>query len=157
MNENEEESLLSENYANNGNSDEISRENDSDENDEPYDVNEDDCQPREADYTKANKLQFAKLCQKLDRIWAQRKKLTNKQTKETLLSYLLPSSLSKYLQSDDDAVHGSPYPFFRLILPDIDTSRPHCGMKESIIATSYGEAIGKFIYFLFYIKISITL
>ena len=148
MNENEEDSLLGENEANNGISNEISGDgnSESDGDDEEYYVKEDDCQPREADYTKANKLQFAKLCQKLDRIWAQRKKISNKQNKETLLSYLLPSSLSKYLQSvDKDDVHGSPYPFFRLILPDIDTSRPHCGMKESIIATSYGEAIGKFL------------
>ena len=62
MNKNEEESLLGENEANNGISNEISRggHGESDGDDEEYYVNEDDCQPLEADYAKANKLQFAK-------------------------------------------------------------------------------------------------
>lgn len=90
----------------------------------------------EPDCSKANLLPFAILCKRLEFLWKERSNRSNKRSKDVLLQYLLPSSLHKYLAG------GSPFPLFRLIMPEIDTSRPHSGMKEKLIATSWAEALG---------------
>jgi len=37
---------------------------------------------------------------------------------------------------------GSAFSFIRLMIPDKNAIRPHCGMKEKTIATTWAEAIG---------------
>ena len=99
---------------------------------------EDSYQPTDADETKANALSFAQLCRKFEILWKQRKLKSSRGivTKSDLLQLLLPPQLMKYLGS------GSPFPLLRLILPEIDTCRPHLGMKEKIIAQCWSDAMG---------------
>ena len=54
-----------------------------------------------------------------------------------LLGYILPPKLLGEYMGDT-----SPFPLLRLILPEMDTSRPHNGMKEKTIARSWAEAMG---------------
>ena len=94
-------------------------------------------QPRTPSYTKANSLPFHTICQRLDKLWEQRRITGRKAvSKSEKLKYLLPDSLMKYLEG------GSPYPFLRLICPDHDSSRSHTGLKEAMIAKVWGDAMG---------------
>jgi hypothetical protein len=38
---------------------------------------------------------------------------------------------------------GDPYPILRLIMPEIDTSRPNLGMQEKAIAKAWSQALGR--------------
>lgn len=91
---------------------------------------------REPTYTKTNSLSFHTLCGRFEKLWTQRKKNSDRVSKESRLQYLLPPKLKKFLGND------SPFPMLRLVMPEIDTSRPHNGMKEKTIGVAWAEAIG---------------
>eukprot|EP00978_Attheya_sp_CCMP212_P029441 scaffold104590_cov61-Attheya_sp.AAC.1 len=86
---------------------------------------------------KANALRFSTLVERMETCWKQRKKTQNKPSKDQLLEFLLPPKLKKILGPKQ-----SPFPILRLILPDLDTTRPHTGMKEKTIAIVWAEAMG---------------
>lgn len=88
------------------------------------------------DCSKANALPFPILCARLEVLWEQRFKKVNRQSKDTLWEYLMPDSLRRYID------RGSYFPLLRLLLPDLDTSRPHTGMKERTIAIAWADALG---------------
>lgn len=91
----------------------------------------------EPNYTAANALPFPTLVKRFETIWQQKKKVANKQSKDELLNYLLPRKML------DEHLDGcSPFPLFRLIMPDIDTMRPTMGMKEKKIANTWTAAMG---------------
>lgn len=98
--------------------------------------------PPEPSYTRANSLQFHTLVKRFDVVWAQRKRSSSsnqnlkRASKEDLLAHLLPKKLLTYLRG------GSPFPVLRLMMPDKDNVRPHSGMKEKMIASVWGDAIG---------------
>jgi len=94
--------------------------------------------PPEPDYSRANKIPFRKLCETFERVWSFKKKKASrrKTSKDEILETLLPKSLLEYLKG------GSPFPFLRLMVPDLDTLRPHLGMKELSIGKIWGQAIG---------------
>ena len=106
-------------------------------------------QPREADETRANKLLFSQLVERLEKLWLLRKHATNssfsvlprKKTKlsqeDKLSKYLFPKQLKTYFGS-----FSSLFPMLRLILPDLDNIRGHLGMKESVIAKAWTQALG---------------
>ena len=89
----------------------------------------------EPSYTKANAISFHILCTRLEKMWLQRNRKTNRQSKNDVFLLLIDDSLRAYL-------HGTSswFPLLRLVMPDIDTSRPHSGMKERNIALAWGEA-----------------
>lgn len=89
-----------------------------------------------ANCTKANSLLFFRLCRRFEILYNQRSKQTNKQTKQTLISCLLPDEMYQFLNG------SSFFPLLRLILPDLDTTRPHTGMKERTIAVAWADALG---------------
>lgn len=97
-------------------------------------------QPPEPPYDKVNKLRFYQLCERLELCWVQQKRKGNakrkKATKDQLLNCLLPPTLKAHIGDN------SPYPLLRLIVPDRDSGRPHTGMKEKVIANTWGEALG---------------
>lgn len=99
------------------------------ENDEPAITEE-----IEPDYTRANKIKFCELVDRLEHLWMERSK--RYWTKEQKLEYLLPKQLLVTLKG------GSPYPILRLMMPKIDTSRPHFGMLESSIINAWKGALG---------------
>lgn len=85
------------------------------------------------DYAQANKLSFRQLCHKLETVSEQRYK-KKKPPKDELLAYLVPKP--SYFKG------GSIFPILRLMVPDHDMTRPRLWMKESTIATTWGNAIG---------------
>lgn len=87
------------------------------------------------DYSKCNALPFSVLCERLEKLMEQRTK-KSRPSRDDLLEYLISNQLRKHIGK------GSWFPLLRLIMPDIDTSRPHTGMKEKTIATAWGEALG---------------
>ena len=94
-------------------------------------------QPPEPSYTKANARPFHTHCKRLETVWKQRRLSGRKAVSKTdKLHYLLPDSLSRYLEG------GSPYPYLRLLCPDHDSSRPHTGLKEATVAKVWGDAMG---------------
>lgn len=104
----------------------------SDGDDHDFDMNDEFI----ANCTKANSLLFFRLCRRFEILYNQRSKQVNKQTKQTLISCLLPDQMYQYLNGT------SFFPLLRLILPDLDTSRPHTGMKERTIAIAWADALG---------------
>jgi len=98
--------------------------------------------PPEPDYSRANAIQFYTLTKRFEAVWAQRKRSASsnrnikKASKDDLLAHLLPKTLLTFLKG------GSPFPFLRLMIPDKDNVRPHSGMKEKMIASVWGDAIG---------------
>ena len=89
----------------------------------------------EPNYTKANAISFHILCTRLEKMWLQRNRKTNRQSKDDVFLLLIDDSLRTYLNDS-----SSWFPLLRLVMPDIDTSRPHSGMKERNIALAWGEA-----------------
>jgi DNA ligase-4 len=87
------------------------------------------------DYAKANSLPFYVLCRRLD-VLLQQRLSKDRQSREELFHYLFPNQLRQYIGQ------GSWFPLLRLIMPDIDTSRPHTGLKEKTIALAWAEALG---------------
>jgi hypothetical protein len=83
---------------------------------------------------KTEAISFHVLCTRLEKMWQQRHRKTNRQSKDDVFSLLIDDSLRNYLSD------SSWFPLFRLVLPDMDTSRPHTGMKERTIALAWGEA-----------------
>jgi len=112
------------------------------ENDESDSSSSSFYKPPEPSYSRANSLKFHTLVKRFDIVWAQRKRASSsnrnikKASKEDLLAHLLPKELMKYLRG------GSPFPVLRLMMPDKDNVRPHSGMKEKMIASVWGDAIG---------------
>ena len=96
--------------------------------------------PPEPDYSQANKLPFRSLCQRFEQVWSLKKKRNishrNQATKDDIMQSLLPKSIISYLKG------GSPFPFLRLMVPDLDTIRPYLGMKENSLGKIWAEAIG---------------
>ena len=91
----------------------------------------------EPDCTAANALPFSTLVKRFETIWQQKKKHSNKQPKDELLNYLLPRKML-----DEHLAGTSPFPLFRLVLPDIDVMRPNFGIKEKKIAATWTAAMG---------------
>lgn len=94
--------------------------------------------PSTPDYTKANKIPFKQVCDRLEQLWIQRAgngKKNRKVSKQEKLNYLLPKSLLIFLDG------GSPFPYMRLLLPGSDSSRAHTGLKEAKIIQSYKQAM----------------
>lgn len=89
----------------------------------------------EPDCTKANAIGFYALCNRLEKLWQHRNRKTNRQSKDQVFLLLIDDSLRRHLQPP-----ASWFPLLRLVLPDVDTSRPHTGMKEKTIAMAWGEA-----------------
>ena len=54
------------------------------------------------------------------------------------MEFLIPRRIISYMGKEH-----SFFPLLRIIVPDIDVSRPHTGMKESTIAVVWGTAMGK--------------
>jgi DNA ligase-4 len=104
--------------------------------------------PPDPDYTQANKLPFRSLCQIFESVWSLRRTQNNTNssimmsrnkrgaTKYEKLAILLPKKLDTMLKG------GSLFPVLRLMVPDLDTHRPHMGMKEASIGKIWAEAIG---------------
>lgn len=98
--------------------------------------------PPEPDYSRANSLQFYDLAKRFEAVWAQLKRSASSNrnikrlSKDDLLAHLLPKTLLKFMKG------GSPFPVLRLMMPDKDNVRPHSGMKEKMIASVWGDAIG---------------
>ena len=88
----------------------------------------------EPDCTKTEAISFHILCTRLEKMWQQRHRKTNRQSNDDIFSLLIDDSLRSYLKD------SSWFPLLRLVLPDVDTSRPHTGMKERTIAMAWGEA-----------------
>lgn len=88
------------------------------------------------DYRRANKIRFADLCGTFEKLWENRKRTTNRGSRDQQLRYILPKALLDTLQG------GSPFPILRLVMPEIDTSRPHFGMRESNIVNAWKGALG---------------
>ena len=99
--------------------------------------NNEEVEEFEPDYTRANKIRFADLCGAFEKLWENRKRTTNRGSREQQLRYILPKALLDTLQG------GSPFPILRLIMPEIDTSRPHFGMRESNIVSAWKGALGQ--------------
>ena len=94
-------------------------------------------QPPTPSYQRANELSFYTLCTRLEVLWDQHQKDSNrKKSKQTLIDFLLPRQLFHYLEG------GSPYPLLRLLMPDIDIERPHSGLKDKTIATLWAKTLG---------------
>ena len=91
----------------------------------------------EPDYATANALPFPTLVKRFETLWAQRKRMGNRQPREQLLEYLLPRKLL-----DEHLRECSIYPLLRLVLPDCDVARGHLGMKEKSIANAWAAAMG---------------
>jgi hypothetical protein len=78
-----------------------------------------------ADCTQANKLSFYQICRHFEILYNQRKSEgAPKRPVKELVSCLLPETIYRFINGT------SFFPLLRLILPDLDTSRPHTGMKE---------------------------
>ena len=88
----------------------------------------------EPDYTKIDAISFFVLCNRLEKMLQQRNRKTNRQSKDQVFTLLIDDSLRKHLKD------SSWFPLLRLVMPDVDTSRPHTGMKERNIAMAWGEA-----------------
>jgi DNA ligase-4 len=58
---------------------------------------------------------------------------TNRRSQDEKFSLLIDESLRHYLTG------YSWFPLLRLMIPDVDTTRPHTGMKEKNIAQAWGE------------------
>jgi hypothetical protein len=99
--------------------------------------NDEEEQEFEPDYRRANKIRFVDLCGTFEKLWDNRKRSTNRGSRDQQLRYILPKALLDTLQG------GSPFPILRLIMPKIDTSRPHFGMKESNIINAWRGAMGE--------------
>ncbi len=131
----------------NGSDDDSEDEDDDDDEDEFY-------SPPEPDYSRANNLPFNSLCQRFEKLWLLRrskadaksskinrannkgKRIKPNVSKDEMLENLLPAKMKEHLDG------GSPFPCLRLMVPDLDTLRPHLGMKELTIGKIWGEAIG---------------
>lgn len=88
------------------------------------------------DFTKANSLSFAQLCRRFEMVYKQKLKGSKKQSTQTLVGCLLPDKMYLYLNG------SSFFPLLRLMLPDLDTSRPHTGMQERTISVAWADALG---------------
>mmetsp|Transcript_21073 Transcript_21073/g.25834 ORF Transcript_21073/g.25834 Transcript_21073/m.25834 type:complete len:249 (+) Transcript_21073:184-930(+) len=106
------------------------------------DLDQENCDDHDNEYQhltpsdkQANRLPFSGLCKRLEQVWKQRQR--REASKESKLSYLFPSK--KYFQKEPNS---SMFQYLRIILPDIDYSRPHNGMKEKTIAETWGHAMG---------------
>jgi len=86
-------------------------------------------------YSQSNSIPFYFLCLRLETLLKLRTS-KNRPSREKLFDYILGDNLRQKIG------RGSYFPLLRLIVPDIDTSRPHTGMKEKSIATAWGEALG---------------
>ena len=86
---------------------------------------------------RANKLPFLDLCKRFDHIWGERKKQSNRATTKQMLDYLLSDKIRNYF-----GVRYSYYQMLRIIVPDVDLSRSHYGMKEVNIAAAWADALG---------------
>lgn len=124
VSDNEEESYESENVEATIDDGDYGSENDEEE------------EEFEPDYTRANRIRFADLCGAFEKLWENRKRTTNRGSRDQQLRYILPKALLDTLQG------GSPFPFLRLVMPEIDTSRPHFGMRESNIVNAWKGALG---------------
>jgi hypothetical protein len=99
----------------------------------------------EPDTTKINRFKFSNFCKMCEKAFQQKErdpgaKKGPKASKEQILEMLLPI---KYLNKKFEQVYWSAFPLLRLYMPDIDSSRPHTGMKEKTIAKAYIEAFSK--------------
>ncbi len=110
------------------------------EEDEPY-------PPNTPDESLANKLSFYQLCKTLEKIWnASHNTSTSsslitkskKTTQEEKLSKLL-DPLQKYFARKEASTW---FPILRLIVPNLDNTRGHLGLKETAIATAWIQALG---------------
>jgi DNA ligase N terminus len=89
-------------------------------------------------------ISFYRLCTRLESVWRQRFRksirgrhaASSTRTKEQIFGLLVDDSLRSYL-----ADSSSWFPFWRLIMPDLDTTRPHTGMKERTIALAWADAM----------------
>lgn len=103
--------------------------------------------PRPPDEFLANRLSFHQLAQKLEKLWklarntaslslpSSKKKLTQEQK----VSKLFDEDLKKYFARRKGS---SLFPLLRLILPNLDNTRGHLGLKEKAIATAWTQALG---------------
>jgi hypothetical protein len=98
--------------------------------------NDEEEQEFEPDYRRANKIRFVDLCGTFEKLWENKTRSTNRGSRDQQLRYILPKALLDTLQG------GSPFPILRLIMPKIDTSRPHFGMRESNIINAWRGAMG---------------
>jgi hypothetical protein len=90
----------------------------------------------EKKYKKANKIKFSMLVKTLEELWETKKSAKRRWSNEEKLEKLLPKRLLRHLEG------GDPYPILRLIMPEIDTSRPNLGMQEKAIAKAWSQALG---------------
>lgn len=89
-------------------------------------------------YRKANRLQFKDICEALewlDKYQRNKNSVKKKLSKQERLKILLPPKLLEKMKS------GSPFPLFRLLMPDKDTSRK-TRTKEQSLANAYAEVLG---------------
>jgi hypothetical protein len=91
----------------------------------------------------AEAIPFYRLCTRLESVWRQRfrkslrgRGTSSTQSKEQIFGLLVDDSLRTYLSGS-----SSWFPFWRLIMPDLDTTRPHTGMKERTIALAWADAM----------------
>ena len=85
------------------------------------------------DMTEASKIPFRYLVDKLETLELNRNYVP---TKQEALEYLLPAELYTFLLERK----SSGFPYLRLIMPQIDNTRPgHYGMKEAQIAEIWGK------------------
>jgi len=123
-------------------SQENSQQDDEDEDvvmEEEEQIYDGDYQIAESDYTVANKIKFALLCQTLECLWEKKKATKDRWSNERKLTRLLPKKLFQTFKSK----RGDYYPLMRLIMPEIDTVRPNLGMQEKTIAQAWSTALGE--------------
>lgn len=88
----------------------------------------------EPDYDKANSLSFYMICSRMETLWKTKqgkKRIPEAEKKK----YILPPPLLKEMESQ------SVFPWFRLLMPDIDGARS-TNVKEKKIAQAYCDAEG---------------
>ena len=86
--------------------------------------------------SRAAKIPFVQVCNRLEYLWKLRLNKKRVVTKQKKLECLLPDALKEYLGDE------SPFPYVRLILAEHDSSRPHTGLKEARIAETWARAMG---------------
>jgi hypothetical protein len=99
----------------------------------------------EPDSIKINTMKFSIFCKRCEWVFQQKDRApgdekVSKASKEKILETLLPI---KTLNTGFGQVYWSAFPLLRLYMPEIDSSRPHTGMKEKTIAKAYIDAFSK--------------
>lgn len=102
--------------------------------------------PRTPDESLANKLSFYQLSKTLEKIWVASQKTSSsslitkskKTTQEEKLSKLL-DPLQQYFARKEASTW---FPILRLVVPNLDNTRGHLGLKETAIATAWIQALG---------------